>query len=258
VATASGARVARLFRHPIKGCGFEPVVAADLAEGATMPWDRVWAVAHDKAKVRPGDGAWARCVNFSRGARTASLMAIRAETDEAAGRVTLRHPERPEIVVDPDDPEDAAALVAWLAPLHGSERVQPAFVARAAGRGMTDSAFPSVSILSLSSLAELGARLGRSLEPERFRGNVWLEGLAPWAEFDLVGRDVTIGGARLAVRERITRCKATTVNTATGIEDADTLGALQEGWGRQDFGVYAEVVSGGRVALGDAFAAVPA
>ena len=60
---------------------------------------------------------------------------------------------------------------------------------------------------------------------ERFRGNVWLDGLEPWAEFDLVGRDIRVGAATLRVRERITRCKATTVNPETGRIDADTLGA---------------------------------
>ena len=92
---------------------------------------------------------------------------------------------------------------------------------------------------------------------ERFRGNVWLDGLAPFAEFDLVGREVRVGGAILRVRERITRCKATTVDPATGISDADTLGALAAGWGHQDFGVYAEVVEGGRVAVGDPAEALP-
>ena len=95
-----------------------------------------------------------------------------------------------------------------------------------AGRGMTDSDFPSVSILNRASLAALGERLGKPLAMERFRGNVWLDGLAPFAEFDLVGRDIRIGEATLRVRERITRCKATTVDPATGVSDADTLGAL--------------------------------
>jgi uncharacterized protein YcbX len=244
------AAVTALYRHPIKGCGFEAVAAADFVVGETMPWDRVWAVAHDAAKVRPGDAGWAACVNFSRGARTAALMAVRAEVDEAAGRVALSHPARPAIAVDPDDPADAAALVAWLSPLHDPARVQPAFVVRA-GRGMTDSAFPSVAILNEASLGALGDRFGRPLERERFRGNVWLEGLAPFGEFDLVGREIRVGGATLAVRERITRCVATSVNPATGASDADTLAELQAGWGHKDFGVYAEVVGGGRVAVGD-------
>jgi uncharacterized protein YcbX len=116
---------------------------------------------------------------------------------------------------------------------------------------MTDSAYPSISVLNRASLAALGGRIGRPLAMERFRGNVWLDGLAPFAEFDLVGRDIRLGGARLRVRERITRCKATTVDPATGVSDADTLGALRAGWDHQDFGVYAEVLDGGRVAVGD-------
>ncbi len=245
------ARVARLYRHPIKGVGVEAVAATTLASGATMPWDRVWAVAHDAAKVAPGDAAWAPCVNFSRGARTAALMAVRAETDEAAARVTLRHPARPDITVALDQPGDAAALVAWLGPLHAAGRARPAFVVRAAARGMTDSDFPSISILNAASLAALGQRLGRPLAMERFRGNVWLGGLAPWREFDWIGRTLRLGDATLVVRERITRCKATTVNPETGVGDADTLGALEAGWGHQDFGVYAEVTAGGAVRLDD-------
>lgn len=245
------ASVTALYRHPIKGCGFEPVAATELAAGETMPWDRVWAVAHDEARVAPGSEAWAACLNFSRGARTATLMAIRAATDESSGRIALSHPDRPAIIVAPDDPGDAGALVAWLAPLHDPRRVQPAFVVRAE-RGMTDSAFPSIAILNEASLTALGDRLGRRLERERFRGNIWLDGLAPFEEFGLVGREIRIGGAKLAVRKRITRCVATGVNPATGISDADTLAALLAGWEHKDFGVYAEVVEGGRVAVGDA------
>jgi uncharacterized protein YcbX len=244
------ARVSHLWRHPIKGCGVEAVARTDLVAGATMPWDRVWAVAHDAAKVRPGEDGWAACVNFARGARTAELMAIRAVTDEAAGRVTLSHPRRPEITVDPDDAGDAARLVAWLTPLCDPARARPAFVVRAE-RGMTDSAFPSIAVLNRASLDALGGPLGAPLAMERFRGNVWLDGLEPWAEFDLVGRELAVGDATVVVRERITRCKATSVNPETGRVDADTLRALEAGWGHQDFGVYAEVLAGGAVAVGD-------
>ncbi|HET9067648.1 MAG TPA: MOSC domain-containing protein [Amaricoccus sp.] len=247
------ARVSALWRHPIKGHGVEAVPETTLAPGATMPWDRVWAIAHEAAKVRPGDGAWAPCANFNRGAKAFELMAIRAETDVAAGKVTLTHPRQAPITVDPDDPEDAARLVAWVIPLSNPDRARPAFVVRA-DRGMTDSPFASIALLNTASLAALGQRLGLPLAQERFRGNLWLDGLAPFAEFDLVGRELRIGEAVLRVRERITRCKATTVDPATGVSDADTLGALRAGWGHEDFGVYAEVVAGGRVAVGDAAA----
>ncbi len=249
-------RVAALWRHPIKAHGVEAVAAVTLAAGATMPWDRVWAIAHEKAQVAPGADAWVPCANFSRGAKSPQLMAIRAEVDEARARVRLSHPAQPPIEVAPDDPEEARRLIDWVAVLADLGRSRPAFVVR--GRvGMTDSAFPSISILSRASLAALGERLGMPLAMERFRGNLWLDGLAPFAELDLVGRDLAIGGATLRVRQRITRCRATAVDPATGVSDADTLGALVAGWGHQDFGVYAEVIDGGRVVVGDAARLLP-
>ena len=247
-------RVTHLWRHPIKAHGVEALQAVTLAAGATMPWDRVWAIAVEGAKVAPESRVWARCANFSRGAKSPTLMAIRAVVDEGAGRVTLSHPRQAAITVDPEDPADAAQLVAWVTPLADPGRARPAFVVRA-DVGMTDSAFPSIAVLNRASLAAVGERLGMDLAMERFRGNLWVEGLAPFGEFDLVGREIRIGDAVLAVREPITRCLATAANPATGERDADTLGALEAGWGHRDFGVYAEVVCGGRVAAGDAVVA---
>jgi uncharacterized protein YcbX len=244
------ARVKQLWRHPIKGHGVEAVATSDFVAGGTMPWDRVWAIGHEAAKVVPGSPDWAPCANFSRGAKSYELMAIRAAVDEPAGRVTLSHPRRETITVDPDDAEDAARLIKWVQPISNPDRARPAFVTRAA-RGMTDSAFPSVAILNTASLAALSERIGRPLAMERFRGNVWLDGLAPWAEFDLVGQELRIGDAVFRIRQRITRCMATSVDPSTGVSDADTLGTLEASWGHQDFGVYAEVVVGGRVAVGD-------
>lgn len=244
-------RVSGLWRHPVKGHGVEPLAAVTLAAGATMPWDRVWALAVEGAKVAPGARAWAKCANFSRGAKSPELMAIRAAVDEGRGRVTLTHPRRDALTVDPDDPADADRLVAWAATFVAEGRAKPAFVVRA-DVGMTDSAFPSIAVLNRASLAALGQGLGMDLAEERFRGNVWVEGLPPFGEFDLVGREIRVGAAVLAVRERITRCVATSVDPVTGVRDADTLGALEAGWGHRDFGVYAEVVGGGTVAVGDA------
>ena len=250
------ARISHLFRHPIKGHGVEAVRETRLAPSETMPWDRVWAIAHDAAKVTPGATGWVSCMNFARGARTPDLMAIRASVDEATGAVTLTHPRLPALTVHPDQPEDADRLVAWARALGDPDRVLPAFVVRPT-RGMTDSAFPSIAVLNRASLGDLAARAGAPLAMERFRGNVWLEDLAPWAEFDLLGQELRLGAATVLIRERITRCRATSANPETGLVDVDTLGLLQAGWGHKDFGVYAEVVSGGRVAVGDAAEVLP-
>lgn len=238
-------RLSRICRHPIKAHGREDLASVLLSAGACLPGDRRWAVAHEAAKLVAG---WNPCNNFHRGAKAPQLMAIEATL--AGDRVTLRHPNRPDLTFAPDDPADLPAFLDWVAPLSPTDRAQPQRIV-SAGRGMTDSDFPSVSILSLASLDALSERMGTPLSADRFRGNLWLSGVDAFAEFGWIGRDLQIGTAVLRIKESITRCRATMANPETGQVDADTLGNLQAAYGHQDFGVFAEVLQGGKIALQD-------
>lgn len=240
-------RLTRITRHPIKGHGREDLASVSLSPGACLPWDRHWAVAHDAARLAEG---WSPCTNFARGARAPGLMAITSTLNEATGAVMLSHPDRGEITFRPDDVGDLPRFLDWVMPLNPPERALPDRIV-SVGRGMTDSDFPSVSVLSESSLAALSKAMGTALSPHRFRGNLWIDGAEPFAEFDLIGSSIRIGDAVLEIRERITRCLATSANPKTGLRDADTLGALERGFQHQDFGVYAVVTRGGRIATDD-------
>ena len=188
-------------------------------------------------------------MNFTRGAKAPALMAVTASLDEATRRVTLAHPVAGEITVAPDEPDEQTRLLTWADPLIPPERARPAAVVRG-GVAMTDSDFPSVSVLSLASLAALSKQMGTDLSIHRWRANLWLEGASPWAEWDWIGQRFRLGDAVLEVVERITRCTATTVDPETGMVQGNTLAALETGYGHQDFGIYARVIEGGEIALG--------
>jgi uncharacterized protein YcbX len=242
------ASVAAIWRHPIKAHGRERLGEVVLEAGRTLPGDRVWAVVHEAGRAMPG--RWSPCQNFTRGAGTPALMAIEART-LAGGLLALSHPDRPDLVFDPA--AEAAEFLDWVAPLMPEGRAGPmGLVPAAKGQGMTDAGEPWLALFGLASHQTVAGHLDRAdLSTERWRANLILDGLAPWEEFDWIGREVVIGGAVLAVRERIGRCLATAANPATGLRDADTLGALDALVGARDFAVYAEVVRGGRVAEGD-------
>jgi uncharacterized protein YcbX len=238
--------LAQIWRHPIKGIGAEALDHADLHPGRPLPLDRAWAVLEQGGAA--GDG-WRPCRNFLRGAKGPGLMAVTARVD--GDRLHLSHPARPPLALTPGADGAAEALFDWLAPIYPADRRPPAALVRAPDIGMADVNFASVSVLNLASLRALGQQLGQELDPRRFRGNLWLEGLAPWEEFDLAGRRLRVGAAELEVIEPIERCRATEANPETGRRDAATLAALEAGWGHTAFGVYAVVRRAGRIARGD-------
>ena len=241
--------ITNIWRHPLKSFGREALDSVTLIAGQTMPGDRVWAVAHEASKANNEN--WSPCQNFTRGSKAPQLMAVNAKLDDLSGLLSLTHPKRPPLIFDPENPEDLSRFLEWQKPLLPADRTASARIVRVPGRGMTDTPFPSVTLCNWASHRAVEQALGHTLSPKRWRGNFWSDLGDAWAENELLGKEVQIGEAILRVEERVVRCLATTANPETGERDADTLKALNDNWGHQDFSVYAEVVRGGAIRIGD-------
>ena len=68
-------------------------------------------------------------------------------------------------------------------------------------------------------------------------------------------RSLSIGDIRLKVVKRIVRCAAVNVDPDTAQRDLAIPQALQRRLGHGDCGIYAEVTTGGSIAVGDAIMA---
>lgn len=250
----AAARIARIRRHPIKAIGGEDMRRARLDPARRLAGDRLWAVLTEGGERHAGEGGppqrWLPKSCFLRGAASAALQAVQGGWGDGAprGALCLTHPELPELRFDPET--EGARLIDWLRPLWPQGKPAPTRLVRGP-TGWTDVAQPWVSVLSLSSLRDLEARLGQPLGIERWRANLWLEGWAPYAERALVGHILTIGDIELRVTQEIGRCAATSADPETGRIDIDMPQALSDRFGHQNFGIYAEVVTGGEIALGD-------
>jgi len=93
-------------------------------------------------------------------------------------------------------------------------------------------------------------RKGRQNDPLRFRANVYFDGAVPWSELDWIESEITVGAARLRVISPITRCAATQVDPANAKRDLDIVSTLERAFDHINMGVYAEVVTGGEIAIG--------
>ena len=72
-------------------------------------------------------------------------------------------------------------------------------------------------------------------------------------ELDLVGKKLRVNGTTLEIFKRTERCAATNVDPETGARDQKIPSFLSKTLGHTDFGVYARVLDGGRLTVGDSF-----
>jgi uncharacterized protein YcbX len=98
------------------------------------------------------------------------------------------------------------------------------------------------------------------LAPSRFRPNIVLKGLPAWSEFNWVGKHVRIGSVTFKVLSRTVRCEATNVDARAGcgraVLDVPALLKLHFPDHGPYLGVYARVVDGGVLNVGDAVVGV--
>jgi uncharacterized protein YcbX len=110
----------------------------------------------------------------------------------------------------------------------------------------------AVSVVNLASVRDLEGRLGRAVDPLRFRANLYVEGWPAWSEMGFMsGDELSLGEATLRVVKPIVRCAATHVDPAAGVRDLDLVPALHQHYGHLACGLYLQVAWGGRVAAGD-------
>ncbi|MGQ7295971.1 MOSC domain-containing protein [Quadrisphaera sp. KR29] len=252
-----GGRVEGLFVYPVKGLSAQPLASVDLQAGRAFPFDRVFALARPDGAHAPGLRRGVAKTNYYVLVQEARLAGLQTHLDGPSG--VLHVGVRGHRVLTADlttEPGRAEAAAFFARVLDLPDGVAPV-VAHEPGRRFTDMAPDSdramefVSLINLASVADLARRAGAEVDPLRFRGNVHLAGLAPWAELELLGREFTLGGVRLRGTSVTDRCAATEVHPGTGQRDLPVPRLLAGAYGHTSMGVYAEVLSGGRLSTGD-------
>ena len=250
--SAAEIAIANIYRHPVKSLTPEALAHTSLTPGKALPNDRRFALTLGSTPTDGTISEWMPKTKFVALMRSEKLAQLETQFDDATDTLTVLRGGRQVARGRLTDRIGRATIEEFFAAFLGEEaKGRPRVVGAAGEHVLSDHANPVLSLLNLASVADLERDTKKPVDPLRFRANFWLSGLAPWAEFDWIGRHVRIGAAVLAVHERIERCLHTAANPRTGERDADTLGTLEAGWGHRDFGVYAEVVEGGPVAPGD-------
>src|SRR3954464_5669460 len=223
-------RVAALWRYPVKSMAGEALSEADVAWHG-LSGDRRWAFVREGLE-RSGF-PW---------------LTIRERADMWHHEPSFEDPGRPDasktIVRTPSgtsfdvvDPELAAELG------HGARVIKQ-------NRGVFD-AMP-LSLITTQTVASGGGWVGPDLEPRGSRPNLLGEARSgePFEEDGWIGSELRVGGVRVRLDQRDSRCVIVNTDPASGSRDPAVLKALAK---RREScaGVYGSTVEPGRIAVGD-------
>ncbi len=240
--------VRQIARYPVKGLPAIVLDAVDLTAGEQLPGDRRFAFWRGDDPPAAGRSPHQRRFNFRQVADDNALAALRA-TSSAPAQLTVTAPDRSSVATDLETADGKAALSEWIAGYLGIPT--PVLLESIGGQGFTDIGDKTLSLINLNSLADLSERAGQRIEPERMRGNIYVE-MPAWSELDLIGQDLRIGDLVFEVDSRVKRCVATEVNYTTGQRDHPTPQTLMKNFGHADCGIYLRVKQGGTLRIGDA------
>ncbi len=243
--------VARICRYPVKGLSAEDLDRVALEPGEGLPHDRRFAIAQGSTQFDPKAPQWQPKTNFLMLMRDEKLAQLGARFDPETEILTLEREGKQVARGKITEPMGKTLIGEFFASfMAGAVRGMPK-VLEAPGHMFSDSRHKYLSLINLASVTDLERVVRREVDPLRFRANVYVEGLEAWGEFAWIGKEVTLGSARLRIESPIDRCAATNVNPRTAERDLNIPLSLQRGFGHVDLGVYGRVIEGGELAVGD-------
>ncbi len=253
------AAVTAIYRYPVKGLSAERMDRVALVPGECLPHDRRFAIALGSTLFDPQRPEWLSKIHFIMLMRDEKLAQLQTRFDAESGILTIAENGRVLLRERMTETGGRRLVAEFFTDFLGPAVNGPLRVVEAPGHAFADarrkpnaSTDKYVSLINRASIAALEAAMGVPVDPIRFRANVYFDGASAWSEHDWIGSEITLGAARLRVISPITRCAATQVNPVTAKRDLDIVAALGRAFGHINMGVYAEVVTGGEVATGNA------
>ena len=250
--------IAEIYRYPVKGLSAEELDRVVLTPGECLPHDRRFAIALGSTAFDPEHPEWLPKTHFIMLMRDEKLARLQTRFDVESGVLSIAEGGQVLLRATMSDPQGRGLVAEFLTNFLGDAVDGPLRVVSASGHAFADArrrpnatTDKYVSLINRASIEALEAAIGVPVDPIRFRANTYFGGASAWCEQDWIDSEINLGAARLRVISPITRCAATQVNPVTAERDLDIVAALGRAFGHTNMGVYAEVVAGGEVAVGD-------
>ena len=244
-----------IVRYPIKGMSGEHIKSVALRSGEVISGDREFAFARPGILFDEKKPVYMNKSNFLALFRDEKLATLETSFEPLKKILSIHKNNKLLFKANLSNGDECDLLSEFVRKQLNIPIDKPPKLVRAKGgtksHSFSDVPDKALSLINLASIREFGEKIGKKIDPLRFRANINIECTAAWREFDWIGHDLSIGEVLINVFKPTIRCAATTVNPKTAVRDINIPRELLKNYNHMDMGVYAKVIEGGSIKVGD-------
>ena len=109
----------------------------------------------------------------------------------------------------------------------------------------------SISLINIKSIEDFGNKTSQKIETQRFRGNIYIDGIEAWEERNWIGKIIKINKISFKVEKNIPRCVAINLKPNTDDNSSNLLQSLKKSYNHFDMGIYLTALGDGKIDIGD-------
>ena len=109
----------------------------------------------------------------------------------------------------------------------------------------------TISLININSIKNFEKKINKIIEFERFRGNLYIDGIDPWEERKWIGKVIKINNVLFRIKSHIPRCSAINLKPKTENVTINLPMNLKKHFNHFDMGIYMTPLDDGEINIGD-------
>ena len=109
----------------------------------------------------------------------------------------------------------------------------------------------SISLINNKSIEDFKNKINQEIEIQRFRGNIYINGIDAWEEQNWIGKIIKINDISFKVEKKIPRCVAINLKPNSDDKSLNLLQSLKKNYNHFDMGIYLTALNDGKINTGE-------
>ena len=246
---------------PVKSISFQSIKSCEIRKNIGIVGDRIFAFSKGldlnqaqlfEKKLEERRGKWNKILTLK---NSPSLNKYNFLFDN--DKLTLTQNNKEILTINIDDTSEYELLSNKILELESSLQ-KPIYLMKNKDVPFFDTSISnktilnhSISLINTKSVEDFQNKTNQEIETQRFRGNIFVDGVDAWEERNWIGKIIKINNISFKVEKNIPRCVAINLKPNTDDNSLNLLQSLKKTYNHFDMGVYLTALDDGPINIGD-------